>query len=98
MKVLVCGAGQVGTNIARYLAMENNDVTIIDQTPELIRRISDSLDVKGIVGHASHPDSLLQADAANAETLFQPDRIHPTAAAHPIILDNVWPHLKRQLK
>jgi acyl-CoA thioesterase-1 len=26
--------------------------------------------------------------------LFQADRIHPTAAAHPIILDNVWPHLK----
>lgn len=38
------------------------------------------------------------ADSPRAETLFQPDRIHPNAAAHPIILDNVWPHLKRQLK
>ena len=26
--------------------------------------------------------------------LFQADRIHPTAQAHPIILDNIWPQLK----
>ncbi|MEP6873978.1 MAG: arylesterase [Burkholderiales bacterium] len=34
------------------------------------------------------------ADGPQAETLFQPDRIHPLAAAHPIILDNVWPVLR----
>ena len=34
------------------------------------------------------------ADGPQAETLFQPDRIHPTAQAHAIILDNVWPVLK----
>jgi acyl-CoA thioesterase I len=38
------------------------------------------------------------ADSPRAEALFQPDRIHPNAAAHPIILDNVWPQLKRQLQ
>jgi acyl-CoA thioesterase I len=37
-------------------------------------------------------------DSPRAEALFQPDRIHPNAAAHPIILDNVWPELKRQLR
>lgn len=31
---------------------------------------------------------------ASREDLFQPDRIHPVAAAHPIMLDNVWPVLK----
>ena len=30
------------------------------------------------------------ADVPQAESLFQRDRIHPTAAAHPTILDNVW--------
>ena len=30
MKVIVCGAGQVGFSIARHLALENNDVTVID--------------------------------------------------------------------
>ena len=34
------------------------------------------------------------ADGPQAETLFQPDRIHPTAAAHPLMLDNVWPALE----
>jgi acyl-CoA thioesterase-1 len=38
------------------------------------------------------------ADAANADELFQPDRIHPTAAAHPKMLDNVWPVLRPLLR
>jgi acyl-CoA thioesterase-1 len=38
------------------------------------------------------------ADGPNAEALFQPDRIHPTAAAHPTILANVWSVLRPLLK
>ncbi|QTD47427.1 arylesterase [Ottowia testudinis] len=38
------------------------------------------------------------ADRPNALELFQPDRIHPTAAAHPIILGNLWPELQKLLK
>jgi acyl-CoA thioesterase-1 len=34
------------------------------------------------------------ADGPRAEALFQSDRIHPTAAAHPVMLDNVWPALE----
>ena len=34
------------------------------------------------------------ADVAGADKLFQPDRIHPNAQAHPIMLDNVWAVLK----
>lgn len=34
------------------------------------------------------------ADGPDATALFQSDRIHPTAAAHPRILDNVWPVLR----
>ena len=37
------------------------------------------------------------ADAPNAESLFQPDRIHPLAKAHPVMLETVWPALKRLL-
>ena len=70
MKVIVCGAGQVGFNIARYLALEDNDVTVIDQSPDLVRRISDSVDVQGVVGHASHPDVLEQAGAEDADMII----------------------------
>ncbi|MBX3605822.1 MAG: arylesterase [Piscinibacter sp.] len=38
------------------------------------------------------------ADAPNADALFQPDRIHPTAQAHPRMLDNVWAVLATLLK
>lgn len=70
MKVIVCGAGQVGSNIARHLALENNDVTVVDQSPELIRKITDTLDVQGIVGSASRPDVLEQAGANDADMII----------------------------
>lgn len=70
MKVVICGAGQVGSNIARYLAREDNDVTVIDIDPSLVERITDSLDVQGIVGYASHPDVLDQAGARDADLLI----------------------------
>ena len=70
MKVIVCGAGQVGFNIAHYLASENNDVTVIDQRPELIRKITDTLDVQAVLGHASQPSVLEQAGAGDADMLI----------------------------
>ncbi|HEX6979243.1 MAG TPA: Trk system potassium transporter TrkA [Alphaproteobacteria bacterium] len=70
MRVIVCGAGQVGYHIARTLAAEGNDVTVIDQNETLIEKISNSIDVKGIVGHASHPDVLERAGAPSAELLI----------------------------
>ena len=38
------------------------------------------------------------ADGPQAEQMFQADRIHPVASAHPIILGNVWPVLEPLLK
>jgi len=70
MKVIICGAGQVGFNIARYLAGEGSDVTVIDQSPELVQKISDLLDVSGVVGFASHPDVLERAGAQDADMLI----------------------------
>lgn len=70
MKVIVCGAGQVGSNIARYLATEGNDVTVIDQSAELIQKISDTLDVQALVGFASHPNVLEAAGAADADMII----------------------------
>lgn len=70
MKVVICGAGQVGYSIARYLAAEDVDITVIDRDPELVGKISDSLDVKGITGFASHPDRLEKAGAADSDMLI----------------------------
>ncbi len=70
MKVIVCGAGQVGSNIARYLAQEGNFVTVIDQSPELIQKLSETLDVQAMVGHASSPPVLERASAADADMII----------------------------
>ncbi|MEK9671491.1 MAG: Trk system potassium transporter TrkA [Rhodospirillaceae bacterium] len=70
MKIIVCGAGQVGMNIARQLTMENHDVTIVDQVPDLVRRVSDTLDAQAVVGHASNPDVLEKAGIADADMLI----------------------------
>ena len=70
MKVIVCGAGQVGTSIARYLAQEGNDVTVIDVSPDVMRKVADTLDVKMVTGYASHPDVLQLAGANDAEMLI----------------------------
>jgi trk system potassium uptake protein TrkA len=60
----------VGFSIARHLALENNDVTVVDQEASLVRRIGDSLDVQAVVGHASRPDTLERAGAADADMLI----------------------------
>ncbi|MGI9465181.1 MAG: Trk system potassium transporter TrkA [Aestuariivirgaceae bacterium] len=70
MKIIICGAGQVGFGIAERLSAEDNDVTVIDTSPRLVRAISDTLDVQGIVGHGAHPDVLAQAGAAEADMII----------------------------
>jgi trk system potassium uptake protein len=70
MKVIICGAGQVGWQIARHLSGERNDVTIIDYNADLVRRASDTLDVQGIVGFASYPDVLERAGARDADMVI----------------------------
>ncbi|RFP89129.1 Trk system potassium transporter TrkA [Rhodobacteraceae bacterium 63075] len=67
MKVIICGAGQVGWQIARHLSGEANDVTVIDSNPDLVRRAMDTLDVQGIAGFASYPDVLARAGARDAD-------------------------------
>jgi trk system potassium uptake protein TrkA len=70
MRVIVCGAGQVGSTIARHLAHERVDVTVVDSSPEAARRADESYDVRGLVGHASHPEVLERAGARDADMLI----------------------------
>jgi len=70
VKVIVCGAGQVGYAIARRLAAEQNDVIVIDQQPQLVQRVNDTLDVQGMVGFASHPGVLERAGAEGADMII----------------------------
>ena len=70
MKVIICGAGQVGWQIARHLAGEKNDVTIVDSNEDLVSTATDTLDVKGVSGFASYPDVLNRAGAEDADMII----------------------------
>ena len=98
MKVIVAGAGLVGYNIARYLAAAGNDVVIIDQRPELVRKIGDSLDIQAMVGHASHPSTLENAGADDADMLIavtQADEVNMVACQVAHTLFNVPTRIAR---
>lgn len=82
MKVIICGAGRVGYGIAKELADERNSVTMVDLSPELIEQASINLDVRGVVGHGSHPDVLARAGAADADLIVavtQSDEVNMVA-------------------
>ncbi len=70
MKVIICGAGQVGWQIARHLSGEKNDVTVVDSNADLVRRASETLDVHGVAGFASYPDVLEKAGARDADMII----------------------------
>jgi hypothetical protein len=70
MKAVVCGAGRVGYGIARELASEGNAVTVVDWSRELIDKVTTDLDVRGVVGHGSHPDVLDRRPVSGRRTLL----------------------------
>lgn len=70
MRIIICGAGRVGFGIASRLAIENNEVTVIDQSKELIRSITEKLDVRGVVGNGAFPDVLVEGGAREADMII----------------------------
>lgn len=70
MRVLICGAGRVGQGIARQLAAEKHSIIIVDSDPELVDKVSTDLDVRGVVGHAAHPDVLRAASVEECEMII----------------------------
>ncbi len=71
MKILILGAGQVGTTAAYSLAREEaNEVTIVDHDPDKLREFQERLDARTVLGHAAHPDVLERAGAGDAEMII----------------------------
>ncbi len=70
MRIIICGAGQVGWQIARYLSGEANDVTVVDSNPQLVRRAAETLEVRGVTGFASYPEVLEEAGARDADMII----------------------------
>ena len=70
MKIIICGAGKVGTSIAKHLVDQGNEVTVIDQSKKLIGQIREKVDLKTIIGSASYPSVLENAGCNDADMII----------------------------
>ncbi len=67
MRIVVLGAGTVGTWIADLLCRHRHIVTVVDNDPSHTRRINEELDVRAITGSASQSSVLFQAGVPGAD-------------------------------
>ncbi len=71
MKILILGAGQVGSSAAYNLSREEaNEVTVVDMRADVLRELQDRLDIRTVVGHAAYPEVLDRAGAADADIII----------------------------
>jgi len=70
MKIIVLGAGQVGSTVAQSLASEDNDVTVVDSNEQVLRDLGSRLDLGTVCGAASYPDVLRRAGAEDADMII----------------------------
>lgn len=69
MKIIILGAGQVGTSVATSLVSEANDITVVDINADRLRTLQDRFDLRTIEGHGAHPDVLQRAGAEDADMI-----------------------------
>jgi trk system potassium uptake protein TrkA len=71
MKIVILGAGQVGSTAAYQLAREEaNEVTVVDTDEEILRDLQDRIDIRTVAGHASYPSVLEAAGTPQADILI----------------------------
>lgn len=70
MKIIILGAGQVGSSVAWNLAREENDITLVDSDMRVLQDLQDRLDLRTVIGHASSPEVLARAGAEDADMIL----------------------------
>ncbi|HUP93681.1 MAG TPA: Trk system potassium transporter TrkA [Burkholderiales bacterium] len=70
MRIVILGAGQVGSSVAESLVSEANDITVVDTNAERLKTLQDRFDLRTVVGNAAHPAVLEQAGARDADLIL----------------------------
>ena len=66
MKIVICGAGEIGTYACEVLDRRGESVTVVDQRPERLRFLEESLDIRTLEGNCGRADVLAEAGCATA--------------------------------
>ncbi len=67
MKIVIAGAGEVGTHLAKLLGQENHDITLMDENKEKMIAIRDNVELLTYVGNCMSPKDLTAAGAEGAD-------------------------------
>ena len=67
MRIVVLGAGTVGSSIANRLCREGHSVTVVDSDAGHARRVYDEMDVRSVTGSAANSSVLFQAGMLGAD-------------------------------
>jgi len=70
LRIVILGAGQVGSSVAENLVSEANDITVIDTSAERLRQLQDRFDLRTVTGNAAHPSVLEEAGARDADMIL----------------------------
>jgi hypothetical protein len=68
VKIIILGAGQVGTSVAESLVSEANDITVVDTDAERLALLQDRLDLRTVTGNALQPSVLRSRPAPRTPT------------------------------
>lgn len=70
MKIVILGAGQVGSSVAENLVSERNDITVVDVDGSRLRALQDRFDLRTVLGSAAHPSVLIEAGIEDADMVI----------------------------
>jgi trk/ktr system potassium uptake protein len=70
VKIVILGAGQVGSTVAESLVSEANDITIVDIDSARLRNLQDRLDLRTVLGSAAHPSVLIEAGIEDCDLVI----------------------------
>ncbi len=89
MKIIIVGAYDIGTHLARFLSRNDEDITLIDQSEERLTSIGADYDLLTLVGSPTSIDLLKEAGIANTDLFIAVTPIESTNLAACILAHNL---------
>ena len=90
MKIIIIGAGRIGSSVAESLVSEDNDITVIDKDPERISLLQARFDLRGMVGDALSPTLLEDASASDTDLLIAVTSSDETNLASTLLAEKLF--------